>query len=107
MVASRNKSKIYTRQQRLNCKAIYYAAEEVGVAYKSPLREARRPPLVPHFVRDCGLRVPLSCCQNPISKDMDFAKAEEVGVEPTNRCLDGYSLANCWLTIRRTPPILP
>ncbi len=27
-----------------------------------------------------------------------------MGVEPTNRFLDGYSLANCWLTIRRTPP---
>jgi hypothetical protein len=25
-------------------------------------------------------------------------KAEEVGLEPTNRFLDGYSLANCWLT---------
>ena len=32
------------------------------------------------------------------------APAEEVGLEPTNRFLDGYSLANCWLTIRRTPP---
>ncbi len=30
--------------------------------------------------------------------------AEEVGVEPTNRFLHDYSLANCWLTIRRTPP---
>lgn len=32
-------------------------------------------------------------------------KTEEVGLEPTNRFLDGYSLANCWLTIRRTPPV--
>ncbi len=31
-------------------------------------------------------------------------QAEEVGLEPTNRFLHGYSLANCWLTFRRTPP---
>jgi hypothetical protein len=33
-------------------------------------------------------------------------RAEEVGLEPTNRFLHGYSLANCWLAIRRTPPKL-
>ena len=30
--------------------------------------------------------------------------AEEVGLEPTDHFLDGRSLANCWLTFRRTPP---
>src|SRR3990167_7771512 len=29
---------------------------------------------------------------------------EEVGLEPTSRFLHDYSLANCWLAIRSTPP---
>ncbi len=33
-----------------------------------------------------------------------FIPAEGVGVEPTNRFLHGYGLANRWLTIRRTLP---
>ena len=33
-----------------------------------------------------------------------FVHSEEVGLEPTDDFLDRRSLANCWLTVRRTPP---
>ena len=54
-------------------------------------------PTVPLLTQQFS-RLPPSTAQSP------HLVAEEVGVEPTNRFLHGYSLANCWLTIRRTPP---
>ncbi len=40
----------------------------------------------------------------PIRSNPPLKGAEEVGLEPTGRCLDGYSLANWWNDRYPTPP---
>lgn len=49
--------------------------------------------------------VSLNHSDTPPNSISFYFYAEEVGLEPTNRFLHGYSLANWWLAIRRTPPI--
>lgn len=61
------------------------------------------------WVQDLNLQAPCGALvfktsSLPIRSNPPLKGAEEVGLEPTGRCLDGYSLANCWLAIRRTPP---